>query len=82
MLGVIALHYSHICLIAKMFVKLAVAVSLVASAAAHATFQELWINGVDQGSSCVRLPESNSPVTSVSTPVSLPAVFTFDLSVY
>ena len=69
MLGVVALHYSHICLIAKMFVKLAVAASLVVSAAAHATFQELWINGVDQGSSCVRLPESNSPVTSVSTSV-------------
>ncbi|RPD54907.1 glycoside hydrolase family 61 protein [Lentinus tigrinus ALCF2SS1-7] len=50
-----------------MLVKFAVAASLVASAAAHATFQELWINGVDQGSSCVRLPASNSPVTSVST---------------
>ncbi|TFK92483.1 lytic polysaccharide monooxygenase [Polyporus arcularius HHB13444] len=51
-----------------MFVKLAVAASLVASVAAHATFQELWVNGVDQGSSCVRLPASNSPVTSVTTP--------------
>ncbi|KAI0628545.1 glycoside hydrolase family 61 protein [Trametes polyzona] len=28
----------------------------------------MWVNGVDQGSSCVRLPLSNSPVTSVSTP--------------
>ncbi|KAF8578548.1 lytic polysaccharide monooxygenase [Ramaria rubella] len=42
--------------------------SLVASVAAHATFQELWINGVDHGGSCVRLPLSNSPVTSVTTP--------------
>ncbi|KAI0760513.1 glycoside hydrolase family 61 protein [Fomes fomentarius] len=38
-----------------MFVKLAFAASLVAYAAAHATFQELWING------------SNSPVTSVTS---------------
>ncbi|GJJ15529.1 hypothetical protein Clacol_009807 [Clathrus columnatus] len=41
--------------------------SLVASAAAHATFQELWINGVDHGGSCVRLPLSNSPVTDVTS---------------
>ncbi|KAL1948857.1 hypothetical protein VTO73DRAFT_10663 [Trametes versicolor] len=50
-----------------MFAKLVAAAALVASVAAHATFQEMWINGVDQGSSCVRLPLSNSPVTSVST---------------
>ncbi|PPQ89045.1 hypothetical protein CVT25_006715 [Psilocybe cyanescens] len=41
--------------------------AFVASAAAHATFQELWINGVDAGNSCVRLPTSNNPVTSVTT---------------
>ncbi|KAF4620618.1 hypothetical protein D9613_000781 [Agrocybe pediades] len=41
--------------------------AFVASAAAHATFQELWINGVDAGSSCVRLPASNNPVTSVTS---------------
>ncbi|PPQ89046.1 hypothetical protein CVT25_006716 [Psilocybe cyanescens] len=40
--------------------------AFIASAAAHATFQELWINNVDAGSSCVRLPNSNSPITSVS----------------
>lgn len=34
---------------------------------AHATFQEMWVNGVDQGSFCVRLPLSNSPVTSVTS---------------
>ncbi|PVG03014.1 glycoside hydrolase family 61 protein [Serendipita vermifera] len=39
----------------------------VASAAAHATFQQMWVNGVDQGSYCVRLPASNSPVTSVTS---------------
>ncbi|KAH9941875.1 glycosyl hydrolase family 61-domain-containing protein [Epithele typhae] len=50
-----------------MFAKLALLVTFVAGAAAHATFQELWINGVDQGSSCVRLPASNSPVTSVTS---------------
>jgi len=50
-----------------MFVSLAFIASVIASAAAHATFQELWINGVDAGSSCVRLPASNSPVTSVTT---------------
>ena len=45
--------------------------SLVASVAAHATFQELWINGVDQGSTCVRLPANNNPVTSVTSAVSI-----------
>lgn len=52
-----------------MFAKFVAAAALIASVAAHATFQEMWINGVDQGSSCVRLPLSNSPVTSVSTSV-------------
>ena len=32
---------------------------------AHATFQQLWINGVDYGSQCTRLPQSNTPVTNV-----------------
>ena len=32
-----------------MLLSLAFVSSLVASAVAHATFQELWINGVDQG---------------------------------
>jgi cellulase len=35
--------------------------------AAHATFQELWINGVDQGQVCVRLPQSNSPLQDVTS---------------
>lgn len=46
---------------------LALAASLAASAAAHATFQAMWINGVDYGSACVRLPLSNSPVTDVTS---------------
>ncbi|KAI0063290.1 hypothetical protein BV25DRAFT_412292 [Artomyces pyxidatus] len=52
----------------KMFFRTAAAlVSLATYAAAHATFQELWVNGVDQGKFCVRLPASNNPVTSVTT---------------
>ncbi|KAI0508978.1 carbohydrate-binding module family 1 protein [Xylaria bambusicola] len=35
--------------------------------AAHATFQDLWINGVDYGASCARLPRSNSPVQDVTS---------------
>ncbi|EKM57567.1 glycoside hydrolase family 61 protein [Phanerochaete carnosa HHB-10118-sp] len=50
-----------------MRLSIAFAASLIAGAAAHATWQELWINGVDQGSSCVRLPLSNSPVTDVTS---------------
>jgi cellulase len=45
----------------------AVVTALSASrVAAHATFQELWVNGVDQGQTCVRLPQSNSPLTDVT----------------
>ncbi|KAI2602190.1 lytic polysaccharide monooxygenase [Hypoxylon sp. NC1633] len=35
--------------------------------ASHATFQNLWIKGVDMGASCARLPLSNSPVTDVTS---------------
>ncbi|KLO06991.1 hypothetical protein SCHPADRAFT_837272 [Schizopora paradoxa] len=45
--------------------------TLLASAftyvAGHATFQEMWVNNVDQGSFCVRLPQSNSPVTDITS---------------
>ncbi|TFY83255.1 hypothetical protein EWM64_g754 [Hericium alpestre] len=45
-----------------MFTKaILLAASLAVSASAHATFQEMWVNGVDQGNFCVRLPASNSP---------------------
>ncbi|TCD63350.1 hypothetical protein EIP91_005651 [Steccherinum ochraceum] len=50
-----------------MLASLAIFASLAASAAAHATFQALWVNSVDQGSWCVRMPQSNSPVTSVTS---------------
>ncbi|KEY69258.1 hypothetical protein S7711_01709 [Stachybotrys chartarum IBT 7711] len=33
----------------------------------HATFQQLWVDGVDQASSCVRRPPSNSPINGVTT---------------
>lgn len=50
-----------------MRLSVAFAATLIAGAAAHATFQEMWVNGVDQGNFCVRLPQSNSPVTSVTS---------------
>lgn len=37
-------------------------------AMAHATFQQLWVNGEDLGTQCARLPLTNSPVVSVSGP--------------
>lgn len=40
---------------------------LTTQALGHALFQQLWVNGVDKGSTCVRLPgtnyASNSPVS-------------------
>ena len=53
-----------------LYSSLASAALLVASVSAHATFQELWVNGVDQGDYCARLPQSNNPVTSVTSNVS------------
>lgn len=44
--------------------------SIIASASAHATFQQLWINGKDAGIACTRTVRSNTPVTSVSGNVS------------
>ncbi|KAF9480944.1 hypothetical protein BDN70DRAFT_893748 [Pholiota conissans] len=46
---------------------LGIAASFIASASAHATWQELWIGSVDAGSSCVRTPASNNPVTDVTS---------------
>ncbi|KAK2627419.1 hypothetical protein QTJ16_003385 [Diplocarpon rosae] len=45
---------------------LAAATVLLASANSvlgHAVWQQLWVDGVDQAGTCVRLPGSNSPVT-------------------
>lgn len=39
----------------------------VSSVLGHATFQELWVDGVDQAGTCVRLPASNSPVQDVTS---------------
>lgn len=33
--------------------------------AGHAIFQQLWVDGTDYGTSCVRMPTSNSPITNV-----------------
>ncbi|KAK4124748.1 carbohydrate-binding module family 1 protein [Parathielavia appendiculata] len=35
--------------------------------AGHATFQQLWVDGTDYGSSCIRMPGSNSPITNVGS---------------
>ncbi|SPQ22679.1 c85eb5ef-8188-4d2e-8333-9e38c8940d7e [Thermothielavioides terrestris] len=51
----------------KSFTIAALAALWAQEAAAHATFQDLWIDGVDYGSQCVRLPASNSPVTNVAS---------------
>ncbi|KAA8901793.1 glycosyl hydrolase family 61-domain-containing protein [Sphaerosporella brunnea] len=36
--------------------------ALATSVAAHATWQELWVDGVDEGGTCDRLPINNSPI--------------------
>jgi cellulase len=46
------------------------AIAILASASlamGHATFQQLWVDGVDQAGSCVRPPASNSPVQGVGS---------------
>jgi len=35
--------------------------------AGHSIFQELWVNGVDQQSTCARMPTSNNPITDVTS---------------
>jgi hypothetical protein len=42
---------------------------------AHATFQYLGVNGVDQGTKCVRQPQSNSPITSPTGNVRTPIIY-------
>jgi cellulase len=36
------------------------------SVTAHSTFQDLWAAQTDKGSTCIRMPLNNNPVTSVS----------------
>lgn len=43
------------------------AVLAVQNVAAHATFQELWVDGTDYDTQCARIPLSNSPVTDVTS---------------
>ncbi|KAJ1303523.1 hypothetical protein OPQ81_011708 [Rhizoctonia solani] len=43
------------------------ALAAASTAHAHATFQYLWVNGVDQGNKCVRTPLNNSPITDLSS---------------
>ncbi|EEY16131.1 endoglucanase B [Verticillium alfalfae VaMs.102] len=41
--------------------------ALLSMAHGHATFQQFWIDGVDQGSTCARLPPGNSPIEDVAS---------------
>lgn len=43
-----------------------VAASLLGSALAHSTFQQLWVDGVDKAGTCARIPNSNSPIGTTS----------------
>lgn len=51
----------------KSIISAAVLAYAVKNVAAHATFQDLWVAGVDQGTTCARIPVSNSPVTDVTS---------------
>ncbi|KAI1813082.1 fungal cellulose binding domain-containing protein [Poronia punctata] len=44
-----------------------VSATLAFQASAHSIFQQLWVDGVDYGSQCARMPSNNNPVTSVSS---------------
>ncbi|OLN85178.1 putative endo-beta-1,4-glucanase D 12 [Colletotrichum chlorophyti] len=46
----------------KSVAAIALTASMANMVAGHAIFQQLWVNGVDQESSCVRMPASNSPI--------------------
>ncbi|KAJ3513004.1 hypothetical protein NLJ89_g3188 [Agrocybe chaxingu] len=46
------------------FNTLASVATLIVSASAHSTFQQLWINGVDAGSSCLRTAANNNPIST------------------
>jgi cellulase len=50
----------------KAFISALSCLAAISSVAAHATFQDLWVNGVDQQATCDRLPLNNNPVQSVS----------------
>ncbi|CAE6479335.1 unnamed protein product [Rhizoctonia solani] len=43
------------------------ALAAASTAHAHATFQYLWVDGVDQGNTCVRAPSNNSPISDLTS---------------
>ncbi|CAE6356440.1 unnamed protein product [Rhizoctonia solani] len=43
------------------------ALAAASAAHAHATFQNLWVDGVDEGTKCVRAPANNSPITDLTS---------------
>ncbi|CAN8102114.1 unnamed protein product [Discula destructiva] len=51
----------------KTFIFATIAALVARQAAGHATWQQIWVDGVDKGSTCARLPLSNNPVTSVTS---------------
>ncbi|KAJ0336732.1 hypothetical protein COL26b_012104 [Colletotrichum chrysophilum] len=51
----------------KSIAALALTASMANMVAGHAIFQQLWVNGEDKESTCVRMPASNSPVTDVTS---------------
>ncbi|KAJ8516756.1 hypothetical protein ONZ45_g5970 [Pleurotus djamor] len=53
-----------------MLLKLFAAACFVASASAHATFQQLWINGVDAGNSCIYFAKVSDATTAVGSAAS------------
>ena len=50
----------------RSFTAAALILSSATSVSSHATFQQLWVDGVDQVSTCARLPSSNSPIQDAS----------------
>ncbi|CAN8103905.1 unnamed protein product [Discula destructiva] len=51
------------------YTSFALAAALAAQkVSAHATWQNLWVDGVDYDTQCARIPVSNSPVTDVTSP--------------
>ena len=41
----------------------------ISTASAHATFQQLGVNGVDKADTCIRKPANNNPVGSTSADI-------------
>lgn len=47
----------------------ATVLAFVTSAAAHSTWQQLWVNGVDQASTCARLNLNNNPIGTTTADI-------------